>query len=252
MRWICAVITLLFMVSPVWADFDLVIYSGAGLMKPLEKLRTDFENEYKVKIQVHYAGSGEIFGLLSIGRCCDIFIPGAKKYIRDAEKNGWIKPETIVNIVKHVPVIVVPKGNPGNIKTLSDLASPDVKITLGDPRACAIGKVAKKILQKNSLYEKVKQRVAVAGPTVNQLLIYVAMNRVQGAIIWEDVVSWAKDNSKVEVIQIPEQNNLIKTVPCAVTACSKNPELAKKFNLYISSDKSAAIWEKWGFKRCAK
>ena len=188
--------------------------------------------------------------MLGMGRCCDVFIPGAEKYTNDAKKNGWIKPGTDQKIVKHIPVIVVPKGNPGNIRSLSDLGRKDVKITLGDPKACAIGKISKKLLEKNKLYDQVKNQVAVSGPTVNQLLIYVAMNRVQAAIIWEDVVAWAEGKGKVEVIRIPERENLIKTVPSSVTNCSKNQELAQKFNDYISSEKAIEIWEKWGFKRC--
>lgn len=235
---------------PAWATSDLTVYSGAGLMKPMEALRADFETTHNIKLKVHYGGSGELFGMLGMGKCCDVFIPGAEKYIKDAKKNGWIKPGTDRNIVKHIPVIVVPKGNPGNIKSLADLARKDVKVTLGDSRACAIGKVSKKLLEKNKLYDQVKTQVVVSGPTVNQLLIYVAMNRVQASIIWEDVVAWAEGKGKVEVIRIPDQDNIIKTVPCSVTNCSTNQAMAQKFTRYISSDKALAVWEKWGFKRC--
>ncbi len=94
--------------------------------------------------------------------------------------------------------------------------------------------------------------MVVSGPTVNQLLIYVAMNRVQAAIIWEDVVAWAEGNGKMEVIRIPEKDNIIKIVPCSVTNCSKNPALAQRFTQYIASEKAMDIWEQWGFKRCSK
>ncbi len=237
---------------PAWAATDLTIYSGAGLMKPMEVFRTQFEKQHDIKIKVHYAGSGEIFGMLGTGQCCDVFIPGAEKYNNDAKKNGWIKPGTDQAIVQHIPVIVVPKGNPGNIHSLEDLSRPDLKLTLGDPKACAIGRLSKKLLTENGLYEKVKPQVVVSGPTVNQLLIYVAMNRVHGTILWEDVVSWAAGKGKVEVIYIPEEQNMIKTIPCSVTNCSKNPELAEKFTRYISSDEAINVWEEWGFKRCTK
>lgn len=242
----------LFISMPCWAGPDLTIYAGAGLMKPMETLRADFEKKNNIAIKVHYGGSGELFGMLGTGRCCDVFVPGAEKYTNDAKKNGWIKPDTDEKIVKHIPVIIVPKGNPGNIHTLSDLGREGVKISLGDPKACAIGKISKKLLQKNNLYDQVKKQVVVSGPTVNQLLIYVAMNRVQAAIIWEDVVAWAEGNGKVEVIRIPEKDNIIKIVPCSVTNCSKNPALAQMFTQYIASEKAMDIWEQWGFKRCSK
>ncbi len=249
MRFVYILFVLLIAI-PGYAGPGLTIYSGAGLIKPMEELRVNFEQNNDVKIKVHYGGSGEIFGMLGIGQCCDVFIPGAEKYTNDAKKNGWIKQGTDQRIVKHIPVIVVPKGNPGNIKTLADLGKKDIKVALGDPKACAIGKISKKLLQKNKLYEQVKKQVVVSGPTVNQLLIYVAMNRVQAAVIWEDVVAWAEDKGKVEVIRIPEKDNIIKTVPCSVTNCSKNPDLAQKFTEYIASSQAIEVWEKWGFKRC--
>ncbi len=251
MRYLLVIISLFFAV-PSWAGSGLTVYAGAGLMKPMEELRINFEKENNVKIKVHYGGSGEIFGMLAMGQCCDVFIPGAEKYTNDAEKKGWLLPGTKRRVVRHIPVLVVPRGNPAKIKNISDLAGANVRVTLGDPRACAIGKVSKKLLQKNHLYKKVKPNIVVSGPTVNQLLIYVAMNRVDVSIIWEDIVAWGAGRGKVQVIHIPDKNNIIKTVPCSVTRCSKNPKLAEKFNNYISSDNAVKVWEKWGFKRCIK
>lgn len=252
MRWLITLLCLVIFPTPCLAAGDLLIYSGAGLMKPMEKLRKNFEQEHQVSIDVHYAGSGEIFGLLSMGKCCDVFIPGADKYTQDALKNGWVEEKSIYKIVQHIPVIAVPKGNPANIQKLEDLTKPNLKLALGDAKACAIGRLGKKILQKNQIHEQVKENTVVYGPTVNQLLIYVATGRVDGTIIWEDLVSWAEGKGKVKVIRIAEDKNIIKTIPTAVTTCSENPDLAYKFNKYISSQAGLAIWEKWGFEPCSE
>ena len=81
MRNIIILLLLLTFSVPCYASGDLLIYSGAGLMKPMEKLRKNFEEAHNISIDMHYAGSGEIFGLLAMGRCCDVFIPGAAKYL---------------------------------------------------------------------------------------------------------------------------------------------------------------------------
>jgi molybdate transport system substrate-binding protein len=250
MRKLIVVLFLLFIATPCFAAGDLLIYSGAGLMKPMEKLRKNFEHQHSITIDVHYGGSGEIFGLLSMGKCCDVFIPGAEKYTMDALKNGWVEEKSIHKIVRHIPVIAVPKDNPANIEKLEDLTKPGIKLALGDTKACAIGKVGKKILKKNGIYEQVKKNAVVFGPTVNQLLIYVATGRVDGTIIWEDNVAWAEGKGKVKVIRIDEKKNLIKTIPTAVTTCSEHPELAHQFNQYISSQEGLAIWKEWGFEAC--
>lgn len=250
MRKFIVVVFLLLIASPCLAAGDLLVYSGAGLMKPMEKMRQNFEQRHNVKIDVHYAGSGEIFGLLSMGKCCDVFIPGADKYTQDALKNGWVEKKSIHKIVRHISVIAVPKDNPAKIQKLEDLAKPGIEVALGDKKACAIGRLGKKILERNGFYEQVDKNAVVYGPTVNQLLIYVATGRVDGTIIWEDLVAWAEGKGKVKVIRMAEEKNIIKNIPTAVTTCSENPELAYKFNKYISSKEGLAIWKKWGFEAC--
>ncbi|HOP61992.1 MAG TPA: molybdate ABC transporter substrate-binding protein [Spirochaetota bacterium] len=231
---------------------DLVVFSGAGLIKPVGELITAFEKKEGVKINAHYGGSGEIFGMIGAGQYCDILIPGAEKYTEDALKNGWVKGDTIKKIVLHEPTIAVPAGNPGKISSLSDLAKPGVKVAIGDPKGPAIGRITKKILEKNKLWDKIQKNVTVKGPTVNQLVIYPALKQVDATIVWKDVTAWAKDKEKIEVVQISKKENIIKTIPTAVTTKSKNQELALKFNDFITSEEGMKVWQKWGFEPCAK
>lgn len=247
-----AIITLCLGLGAMAQAEELRIFSGAGLMKPMEELRQNFEKEHGVTITVHYGSSGEIFGMLAMGQNCDVFIPGAEKYTMDAVKNGWVYEPSIIKMVKHEPVILVPAGNPGNITSLDDLAKPGIKVALGDPKAPAIGKISKKMLTKAGLWEKVKPNVAVFAPTCNQLLIYAALGQAQATINWLDVTAWAEDKGKIEVVRIDQKRNMIKTIPTAVHISAKDRELAHKLNEYIASEEGLAIWEKWGFEPCGR
>jgi len=229
---------------------DLTIFSGAGLMKPMEEMRKNFESRQGIQVDVHYGSSGEIFGMVAAGQPCDVLIPGAEKYTQDALKNGWVIEETIRKIVLHEPVIAVPAGNPAGIKGLDDLAGSGVKVSIGDPKAPAIGRVAKKILTKAGLWEKVQPNIAVYAPTVNQLLIYVALKQVDAAIIWRDLTSWAEGKGKIETVAIDRERNIVNTIPSAVCTRAPHKETASKFNEYLSSAEGMAIWKKWGFEPC--
>ena len=241
---------LFFISTPVLAA-DLVVFSGAGLMKPMEEMRKNFEKNQSIEVEVHYGSSGEIFGMVATGQPCDVLIPGAKKYTMDALKNGWIVEETIHDLVLHVPVIAVPSGNSAGVKALTDFSRRNVRVSIGDPKAPAIGRVARKILKKAGLWEKVKPNIQVYAPTVNQLLIYVALKQVDAAIIWEDLTSWAEGKGRIEVVRIPEKENLIKTIPTAVCTRAEHKDMAVKFNEYVASGEGSAIWQKWGFEPCA-
>ena len=231
---------------------DLMVFSGAGLMKPMEEMRKNFEEKNSVKVDVHYGSSGEIFGMVAAGQPCDVLIPGAEKYTQDALKNGWVIENTIRKLVLHVPVIAVPKGNPGNIRGLEDLARQGVKVSIGDPKAPAIGRVAKQMLTKAGLWEKVQPNIEVYAPTANQLLIYVALKQVDAAINWADLIAWAESKGKIEVVPIEKEYNMIKTIPTAVCTKGAHRDMAVKFNDYVSSPEGFGIWEKWGFQPCGE
>ncbi len=243
-------------IHKTYNEKTLIVLCGAGLMKPMNELVKMFEDKYHVKIEVDYGGSGELFAKLEMG-IGDVFVPGSYYYIKIAQEKGLIIPSTIVNITLHIPVIAVPAGNPAHIHSLRDLLKPGIRIAIGNPKACAIGRVTIKIFKKNGLYslfiEKLKRGEIVEAPTVNQLLLYVVTGQVDAAIIWEDLATWPQSKGKIEIIHIPANENIIKTIAAAVTIYAKrdgNLNIAEKFVKFISSSEGLKIWEKWGFRPC--
>lgn len=226
----------------------ILLCSGAGLIKPMNEIVKKFEEKTGATIDAHYGGSGELFGVLStVG--CDVFIPGDIYFTKNAIAKDLIIEDSVKIISKHVPVIVTQVGNPKNIKSVKDLQKPGLKIVLGDFKANAIGKVSKKIFKNLNVLDGVKKNVVAYAGTVNQLLIYMTMNQADAAIIWEDMVSWAKSKGKLEIIPIPKNENLIKTIPNGIGVMTKNKKLAKAFNDFIVNEESNKIWSKWGFKK---
>ena len=252
MKRILFIVVVFFFLSAHCLASDLLVFSGAGLIKPMEELKANFEKAHSITVDVHYGSSGEIFAGVAAGQPCDVLIPGAAKYTEDALKNGWVIEDTITNLVLHVPLIAVPRGNPSKIQGFMDLIRPNVRVAIGDPKAPAIGRVAKQMLIKAGIWEKVKPNISVYAPTVNQLLIYAALNQVDAAIIWGDLVTWAEGKGKLEIVPIERKYNIIKTIPTAVCTKAPHKDLALKFNAYIASPEGMETWEKWGFEPCER
>lgn len=228
---------------------ELTVCAGAGLIKPMNELIENFENETGAQIQVRYGGSAEIFGFLT-SKECDVFVPGDYYYTEQAMGRNYVFNESVENLTLHVPVIAVPAGNPANISRLEDLAGPGVKLALGDPNGPAIGKVSEAICTQAGVLPAVENNTIVRTATVNQLLIYIASGEVDAAIIWEDMASWGEASGKLEIVPIPEEQNKIKTIPTAVSVYIEDPELAEAFNTYIAGEEAEDTWEKWGFEPC--
>ena len=222
---------------------SIIVYSGAGLRKPIEELGRMFKDKTGVEAQFTYGNCAQLTNQILTVSKGDVLLPGDAediKVLREHDKIGAEKP-----LVYHVPILAVPQGNPANIKSLDDLKKPEIKIVLGDPEANPLGKLAKKILTKKGIYDQVKPNVVTQAATVNEMFVYLEMGQVDAAIIWEDNLV---GNEKIEIVENSDFDEHIKKVPVTTLKCSENPELATQFMDFVSSSEGIGVWEKWGFR----
>ena len=228
---------------------NITVLAGAGTMNAVNELKTTFEKQNPgTTINVQYGGSGELFAKLNSQKSADMVIPGDLSFMDNAKNKGYIINDTVKPIVYHIPVIAVQKGNPKNITSVADLAKPGLKVALGDPNATAVGKESATILNKTNQTTAVKSNVVVYAPTVNQLVTYLTSGQVDAAIITEDLGNSTAAQGKIEIIQIPKDQNAIATIGAGITTFTQNKDLATKFENYITSSDGLSIWEKNGFK----
>lgn len=221
---------------------SLHVYCGAGMRKPMDEIGSLFEEKYGTSINYNYAGSNTLLSQMELTHKGDIYMPGATYYFDIAKEKGFTDHEQL--IAYHVPVIAVPEGNPANITSLNDLAKLGVNVILGDSKACAIGKLGNKILEKNGIYETVEQNIIARGATVNELVIYVSMNQADASIIWEDLVI---NSEKIGTVTIPCEQNIIKIIPISTLAFSEHNDAAKMFVDFVASPEGKIIFDKHGF-----
>lgn len=225
---------------------SITVYAGAGFSELGNDLVKEFNKKYpNIEVNMRYAGSGELFATMETQKSGDVFFPAAYKYMGEAIKNGYVDNKTVKNVTKNVPVIIVQPGNPKNITNVSDLARDDVKVGLGEPEGPAIGKSSQEILNKSN----VEVNPTVTTTTVNQLVTYMTSGEIDATIIWKAMTSWADNQGKFEVIEIPDDQNKISTIPIATTTFTKNPDAANAFVDFVTNDPAAhALFEKWGYE----
>jgi molybdate transport system substrate-binding protein len=221
---------------------SIMVYSGAGMRKPMDEIGQVFQEKYGTQVTYNYAGSNALLSQMELTQEGDAYMPGATMYIEIATEKGYVDYQQL--ICYHIPIITVPKGNPANITCLEDLARPGVKLIFGDPEVAATGKAAKKILEKNEIYDEAWANVIALLPTMNEVMMQIALGQADASINWWDTVKAVED---IEVIEIPKEQNDIKIIPIGATTFSKNPETAKKFVDFCASEEGKAIFEKHGF-----
>ena len=225
---------------------SIVVYAGAGFSELGDDLVKAFNKKYPdIEVNMRYGGSGELFTTMETQKNGDVFFPAAYKYMGEAITNGYVENDTVKNVTKNIPVIIVQSGNPKNITGVEDLARSDVKVGLGEPEGPAIGKASEEILNKSN----VTVDPVVTTTTVNQLVTYLTSGEIDATIVWKAMTSWADNQGKFEVIDIPEDQNKISTIPIAVTNFTEDSDSAHKFVDFVTEDGEAhKLFEKWGYE----
>lgn len=220
---------------------ELMLYCGAGIRPPVAELAQIFSREHGVKVVTDYAGCEVLISKITLRRQGDLYMPGDKYYVDQAAAKGMILAQKVV--CYFVPVIMVQKGNPRNIQTLSDLTKPGIKLGLGDERACAIGRISQKIFEKNHIPPSaLEKNLAFRSLTVNELGLQIEAGSLDAVIVWDAIAQYYPETA--QQIPIPPAQNVISTVDIAILRFTENQELAKKFVDFVCSEPGRAVFKK--------
>ena len=235
-------ISLLILLFPlsVWAGEALLIFAGAGMRLPLNVIGKEFEKRYHVQVIYDYEGSGRLGNKILAGQKPDVFIPGSERWAKILKKKGYVK--KYFPIAYHIPVIITPLDDT-KVNSLKDFLKKDVRLVLGDPKACAIGKVSQKIFKKAGLDEK-KMQIVARGVTVKQLVHWIEGENADASIVWH---ADAVQSGKVRIISIPKEINHIVMIPVCKMTQTPHPEITKKYIEFLLTE-GKKIFAKFGFK----
>lgn len=226
-------------------EADLILYCGAGIRPPAVDLIKAFEAKHGVTISADYAGSEVLLSKIKISQRGDLYMPGDGHYIEQAGELGMIATSRPVSY--WVPTILVRKGNPKEVGVLEDLAKPGLKVGLGDPNVCAIGRTTWKVLAKNGITrEDMKENLVFQSLTVNELGTQIQTKSLDAVIVWDAMARYFADYG--DEVAIAPEKNVISSVEIGVLKFAKNKDLAEKFAAFLTSEEGRAIFEEHRYR----
>jgi molybdate transport system substrate-binding protein len=227
------------------ASKELLLYCGAGIRPPVQQIAEEFQREHDMKVVTDYAGSEVLLSKIKLARRGDLYMPGDKSYIEQAEQQGMILSQQ--SVCYFVPTILVKKGNPKNIHSLRDLLADGVKLGIGDPKACAIGRKTKQIFAKNNIpWQDVEKNVSFQSLTVNELGMQIQAGSLDAVIVWDAI---ARYYSKYGTeLAIPVEENVISSVNIGILTFTKNRSLAEQFVKFIVSARGQSIFKQHNYR----
>jgi molybdate transport system substrate-binding protein len=223
---------------------ELTIFCAAGLRAPVEAIRAAYEKEHGVHLTIQYGGSSTLLSNLRLSRDADLFLPADDSYIEIAKTGGLIT-ETFP-LAQMRPILAVKKGNPLEIRSLDDLLTKNVRLSMTDPAAAATGKLVEQALEKTGQWDALKSRVAVFKGTVSEVAADLQVGAADAGIIW-DAMLWALP--AFEEAPLTELSGITARVIAGVAANSRNQPAARDFAEYLADpDKGRRYFVEAGFQ----
>jgi len=200
----------------------------------LEKRASELDTP--VDLEFQNGGSSDLVNKLSEGAPADLLVTASKKTMDKAISDGTVKDPKV--LATNVMVMVVPKGNPGNIHSIEDLQNEN-RFVLCDPQV-PCGDISSQIIEENNLDVK----PASQEQQVADVLGKVVSGEANAGWVYSTDAAAAGDD--VEVIEIPDADKFANQILGAVSAEAEHPEEAQKV-LDLLADDFDKTWEEYGF-----
>ncbi len=240
----------------------LVCHVGGTMRPVMVKLADMYAKQTGQRIEINTAGSGELLAHIESHKEGDLYVshdPFLQILMaRGLGADGW-------TVAQLTPVIVVPKGNPKNIRGLPDAVRPDVSLVLTDFEKSTLGRMLPTIFSKAGLdFEKVSKRSNLQTfRKGGQAATVVETGNADAAVVWNAVAHLRTDALDVvpiaaEHLPIPGVDALTSAtnktyyltpvdVTIAVLKCSNRPAVAAKFAEFVASQEASKVFKEFGF-----
>lgn len=235
----------------IWVEKpEITFYCGAVNKRAIEEVIDEFAAREGVTVKASYDGCGSLTGRMKLieDQATDQGFPdvymACDRYYLDNVKD-WFQED--VDVSDTEIVLVVPKGS-DKVKTLKDILTPGVRVSVGEAEQCTLGALTRRLLSHEELYEKLKEKQAQDGEVVVEkgssalILPDVTTGLVDAGIAY---ITDAKANShKVDIIRI--ESKLNKAVqPFGIAKTSVHKYLVRRLFERIAASKDR--FEKVGF-----
>ena len=175
----------------------------------------------------------------------DVYIPGSPDYMEKAQNHNLVKERTEI-ITYLIPAIIVKKGNPLQIKGLSDLQQPGLRIGIADPNGVCAGLYAVELLETNAMAGKVRLNLRGMVESCAKVAAMIPLNTVDVVLGWREFAKWNPELMEAVLLE-PNQVPRLAYIPAAVLKNAKNPVGAETFIAFLRSTEGQAIFQKWGY-----
>jgi molybdate transport system substrate-binding protein len=233
---------------------QVTVFAAASLTDAFTEIGQNYHaNHSDTNVTFNFDGSQILQTQIENGAYADIFASASNTQMNALKSQGYMNNSTVNVFAKNKLEVIIPKGNPAHIESMSDLAKPGVKIVIG-VQSVPVGNYTLQVLDKmanDTAYgpdykNRVLSNVVSKEPNVNNVVTKVVLGEADAGFVYQSDVP-VKQKDQVDKIVIPDKYNVMAQYPIGILKQAKDPVLTQDFINYVNSPAGQAVLQKYGF-----
>ncbi len=216
----------------------ITVFAAASLTEAFTELGRQFESANRAKATFSFGASSSLAQQVANGAPADVLATADEQSMqRVADRQA--QPATV--FAQNRLAVVVRRGNPKGVRSLADLARPDVIVVLCAPEV-PCGRFGAQATSRAG----VEVRARSLEPDVKGVVSKVSLGEADAGIVYVTDVRAAA--GELEEVTIPPEHNVLARYPIAPLRGGPSPELARAFTEFVRSAPGRAVLDKAGFQ----
>ena len=221
---------------------ELLVAAAADLVFALREIAPIFEKEHQAKVTLMFGSTGQLAQQIQHGAPVDVFFAANVAYVDDLRAKGAVLSDSVEPYAQGQIVLATQKSRAA-LSTLKDLARDDVRrVAIANPTHAPYGMAAREALLSAGVWTQVQPKLVYA-ENIRQVLQFLQTGNVDAAILALSVAQ----GPEVQFTRIDP--GLYKPIvqAAAVTARSRQPDLAQAFIRFVNGPQGRPIMSRFGF-----
>jgi molybdate transport system substrate-binding protein len=232
---------------------ELTVAAAADLQFAMQDVAARFQKETGKKVKLIYGSSGNFFQQIQNGAPFDMFFSANLDYPKKLEAAGLTEPGSYHQYASGKIVIWVSKQSKLDLSSgMQALLDPSVKkIAVANPQHAPYGQAAVAAMQKDNVYEKVKDKF-VLGENISQTASFVVSGSADVGIVALSLALSPNMKDKGRYVEVPGGEYPPIQQACVIVSSSKNgssrnKEIARQFLSFVKTAAIADVLRSYSF-----
>jgi molybdate transport system substrate-binding protein len=221
----------------------LHVFSAGAVAPPIKKCAEEFKAKFGTEFVFTVNKAEILMEEIAETKEGDLLTCGSEYILDHAQLKGLVIRATRKGLGSRTSAILVRKGNPKKIKSMSDLANKGIQVGVS-VSGCLTG-VWDDLATKSGFTEQIRNNTIAYADGCGELMSFINKKKVDAILGWDAFKNL--NMQTMDMIELPKDLQVHRTTAIGVITFSKNKELAKKFIDFLVSEKGKRIYEEYGW-----